>query len=233
MNNSLLSQVFHSCNWVRTNEHVNSKKLFQTRIKKINKHKRKISWKLVTIQYTLYICLSLLLLVAKIAVADQIPTPPPPTPPDLMLPWDCKDRISLFNWLIFLMNRALNFAPWWEGVWGRSNLPQVQQSSLNQILDRLNKKFLDPLLNCHLELHIFFKHFWGGAYLIPRNASTGARFLEDWLVVTGRYTAFSNNKKMVTIRLHRELEQKVVKVQHMKLEVLRLKTKNNMNFQPE
>ena len=44
--------------------------------------------------------------------------------------------------------------------------------------------------------------------------------------------AFSNNKKMVTI-LHRELEQKVVKVQHMKLEVLRLKTKNNMNFQPE
>ena len=51
-------------------------------------------------------------------------------------------------------------------------------------------------------------------------------------MVTGRYTAFSNNKKMATI-LHRELEQKVVKVQHMKLEVLRLKTKNNMNFQPE
>ena len=37
---------------------------------------------------------------------------------------------------------------------------------------------------------------------------------------------------MATI-LHRELEQKVVKDQHMKLEVLRLKTKNNMNFQPE
>ena len=51
-------------------------------------------------------------------------------------------------------------------------------------------------------------------------------------MVTGRYAAFSNNKKMVTI-LHRELEQKVVKVQHMKFEVLRLKTKNNMNFQPE
>ena len=51
-------------------------------------------------------------------------------------------------------------------------------------------------------------------------------------MVTGRYTAFSNNKKMATI-LHRELEQKVVKVQQMKLEVLRLKTKNNMNFQPE
>ena len=27
----------------------------------------------------------------------------------------------------------------------------------------------------------------------------GARFLEDGLVVTGCYTAFSNNKKMVTI----------------------------------
>ena len=60
----------------------------------------------------------------------------------------------------------------------------------------------------------------------------GARFLEDRLVVIGRYTAFSNNQKMVTI-LHRELEHKVEKVQHMKLEVLQLKTKNNMNFQPE
>ena len=43
-------------------------------------------------------------------------------------------------------------------------------------------------------------------------------------MVTGRYTAFSNNHKMVTI-LHRELEHKVKKVQHMKLEVLQLKTK--------
>ena len=51
-------------------------------------------------------------------------------------------------------------------------------------------------------------------------------------MVTGRDTAFSNNKKMVTI-LHRELEHKVEKVQHMKLEVIRPKTKNNMNFQPE
>jgi len=42
-------------------------------------------------------------------------------------------------------------------------------------------------------------------------------------VVTRRYTAFSNNKKMVTI-LHRELEHKVEKVQHMKLEVMRTKT---------
>ena len=45
-------------------------------------------------------------------------------------------------------------------------------------------------------------------------------------MVIGRYTAFSNNKKMVTI-LPRELERKVEKVQHMKLEVMRLKTKNN------
>ena len=58
------------------------------------------------------------------------------------------------------------------------------------------------------------------------------RFLEEGLAVTGRYTAFSNNKKMVTI-LHRKLEQKVEKAQHMNLGVLRPKTKNNMNFQPE
>ena len=32
------------------------------------------------------------------------------------------------------------------------------------------------------------------------------RFLDEGLAVTGRYTAFSNNKKMVTI-LHRKLEQ--------------------------
>ena len=61
---------------------------------------------------------------------------------------------------------------------------------------------------------------------------TGARFLEDGLVVPGRYTALSNDKKMVTI-LHRELERKVEKVNHMKLVVMRPKTKNNMNFQPE
>ena len=51
-------------------------------------------------------------------------------------------------------------------------------------------------------------------------------------MVPGRYTALSNDKKMVTI-LHRALERKVEKVQHMKLEVMRPKTKNNMNFQPE
>ena len=37
---------------------------------------------------------------------------------------------------------------------------------------------------------------------------------------------------MVAI-LHRELERKVEKVKHMKLEVMWLKTKTNMNFQPE
>ena len=51
-------------------------------------------------------------------------------------------------------------------------------------------------------------------------------------MVTGLYTAFFNNTKMVTI-LHRELEHKVEKVQHMKLEVTRPKTKNNRSFQPE
>ena len=51
-------------------------------------------------------------------------------------------------------------------------------------------------------------------------------------MVPGRYTALSNDHKMVTI-LHRELERKVEKVKHMKLEVMLPKTKNNMNFQPE
>ena len=52
-------------------------------------------------------------------------------------------------------------------------------------------------------------------------------------MVPGRYTALSNDKKIVTI-LHRELERKVEKVKHiMKLEAIRPKTKNNMNFQAE
>ena len=51
-------------------------------------------------------------------------------------------------------------------------------------------------------------------------------------MVPGRYTALSNDKKMVAI-LHRELEHKIEKVKHMKLEVMPLKTKNNMNFQSE
>ena len=36
-----------------------------------------------------------------------------------------------------------------------------------------------------------------------------------------------------TVLLHRKLERKVEKVKHMKLEVMRPKTKNSMNFQPE
>ena len=51
-------------------------------------------------------------------------------------------------------------------------------------------------------------------------------------MVPGRYTALSNDKKMVTI-LHRELEGKVEKVKHMKVEVTRPKTTNNMKFQLE
>ena len=51
-------------------------------------------------------------------------------------------------------------------------------------------------------------------------------------MVPGRYNALSNDKKMVAI-LHRELECKIEKVKHMKLEVMPSKTKNNMNFQPE
>ena len=49
------------------------------------------------------------------------------------------------------------------------------------------------------------------------------------MAVPGRYTAFSNNKKMVTT-LHRELERKVGKVSHMKLEVMRRKTKSKYEF---
>ena len=42
-------------------------------------------------------------------------------------------------------------------------------------------------------------------------------------MVPGRYTALSNDKKMVAI-LHRELERKIEKVKHMKLEVMPPKT---------
>ena len=72
----------------------------------------------------------------------------------------------------------------------------------------------------------------GGIFNLTKCINRSIRFLEDGLVVTGHYTAFSNRKKMVTI-LHGELEHKVEKVQHMKLEVLWPKTKNNMNFKPE
>ena len=50
-------------------------------------------------------------------------------------------------------------------------------------------------------------------------------------MVTGRYTTFSNNKKMEII-LPRELEHKVEKVLHKKLDVMRPKTKDNINYQP-
>ena len=60
---------------------------------------------------------------------------------------------------------------------------------------------------------------------------TGARFLEDGLVVPGRYTAFSNNQKMVSI-LHQELERKVEKLKHMKLEVMQPKIKRKISKLP-
>ena len=51
-------------------------------------------------------------------------------------------------------------------------------------------------------------------------------------MVPGWCTAFSNNQAMVAI-LHRELEHKVEKLKHMKLEVMWPKTKNKVNFQPD
>ena len=51
-------------------------------------------------------------------------------------------------------------------------------------------------------------------------------------MVPERYTALSNDKKMVAI-LHKELERKIEEVKHMKLEVMLPKTKNNMNLHPE
>jgi len=62
-----------------------------------------------------------------------------------------------------------------------------------------------------------------GAYLVLRNTSPVAKI--------PRYTAFPNDKTMTI--LHRELERKVEKLKHMKLEVMQPKTENNMNFQPE
>ena len=62
--------------------------------------------------------------------------------------------------------------------------------------------------------------------------SNRSKVVEDGLVVPRHDTAFSNNKKMVTI-FHRELDHKIEKVKHMKLEVMRSKTKNNLNFQPK
>ena len=51
-----------------------------------------------------------------------------------------------------------------------------------------------------------------------------------WL--KGIYTAISNCTKRVTT-LHREVECKVEKVKHMKLQVMQLKAKTNMTVQAE
>ena len=48
-------------------------------------------------------------------------------------------------------------------------------------------------------------------------------------MVPGRYTAENPSKHI----LDRELEREVEKVKYIKLEVMRQKTKTNMNFQPE
>ena len=81
---------------------------------------------------------------------------------------------------------------------------------------------------------IFFKHFWGdlkekgGLFVVKRiNGSKVPLGL-----TCGSWAAFSNDTKIGTI-LHRELEHTVEKVKHMKSEVVRLKTKNNINFQPD
>ena len=95
---------------------------------------------------------------------------------------------------------------------------------------------VNPLLS---PLGAYFSHLrWGGGLkregglfnLVKRiNGSKGSR---GRTCGSRGITAFSNNKKMVTI-LQRELERIVEKVKQMKLEVMRQKTKNNMNFQPE
>ena len=99
---------------------------------------------------------------------------------------------------------------------------------------RYRKSFIKPPAG---EKIFFFQvHFLrgeGGLFYLVKciNGSkvSRGRTCATWF---GRYTAFSNNKKMATI-LHRELERKAEKVQHMKLELMRSKTKNNMNFHPE
>ena len=72
----------------------------------------------------------------------------------------------------------------------------------------------------------------GGENFNSANCINANKVSRGWTCGYRALYCFFNNKKMVTI-LHRELEQKVEKVQHMKLEVMGPKTKNNMNFQPE
>ena len=54
-------------------------------------------------------------------------------------------------------------------------------------------------------------------------------FLEDGLVVPGRYAAFSRNQDLLNI-LCKELETKTEKFKHLKLEVMPPKIKNNINL---
>ena len=89
-----------------------------------------------------------------------------------------------------------------------------------------------------------------GAYLIQQNASPLAKI--PWYETEQTYALYNVKVTVKSIYftcgslkvtktkflffknvLHRELERKVEKVKHMKLEVMRLKTKNNMNFQRE
>ena len=86
---------------------------------------------------------------------------------------------------------------------------------------------VNPLLSPPMGL-IFSSTFEGGG--VGRRREGGlfnqvkrtneTMFLEDGLVVPGRYTLFSKYKRMVTI-LRRELERKVEKVKLIKLEVMR------------
>lgn len=48
-------------------------------------------------------------------------------------------------------------------------------------------------------------------------------------MIPGHHTAFSNNQSLVSI-LHRELERKMEKLEHMKLEVMPPKIKSKSQF---
>ena len=110
-------------------------------------------------------------------MADHAPPPPAPLPlSDLMLDWDWNSyidrivyyfetgwffnetRVAFCHWTKFqgYWKIQLFWAPsydlcncdWWEGVWGRSNLPQKKFNSpfwTKVWTHSPNKKFLDPL----------------------------------------------------------------------------------------
>ena len=69
---------------------------------------------------------------------------------------------------------------------------------------------LDQEFVGHLPIELFFLlcKFLSREGCSLEFSPTGARFLEDRLVVPGCYTAFSNNQNMVSV-LHKELEGKV------------------------